>query len=101
MRVISQCGKFDCDYEHIAIGIIPENLTISTDRRKIIAYPVPQMMEDDFYLMGVYANEEKAKRSLDMLRNTYYNFLFQKTYKTDTNEFSTYFRFPTDEDLEV
>ena len=71
MRIISQDGKFDCSYEHIALGIISENLKVLDAESKIIAYPIPQTRDDDYYYMAKYSTEEKAKQAMEMLHDTY------------------------------
>ena len=95
MRVISQSGMVDVPYENFVFSCTGDNYIVCTI--DTVAPPSEIARAE----MAKYSCRQHALKAMEMLRNTYYNFLFQKTYKTDTNEFSAYFQFPSDEDLEV
>lgn len=110
MRVISQDGKFDCPYEHIALGIISENLKVSNAASKVIAYPIPQTQDDDYYYMAKYSTEEKAKRALEKLHDKYLSRMeLDGGFDTVNNCYvqpnfwvlPRIFQFPNDEDVEA
>ena len=89
MRIISQSGRIDIPYEVAVVYVEYESVIAKVC--------------DERYAMGNYSTEEKAVKSMEMLREKYL------LYKSATNEKSFYeffdnpkvFQFPQDEDVEV
>ena len=105
MRLISQNGEIDVPYEMFAIrnedNAIILNMVGETGKGSVIAR---------------YSTSEKAEKAMEMLRESYNNYVFAinlfsdemlKSYanshsKEEFNELAyPYFRFQADEDLEV
>lgn len=97
MRVISQDGTIDIPYESVIIQrfgreiyFLNKNLT-----------GVEQLVSD--MDIATYSTEEKAQKSMEMLRNNYLDFMTEAT--PDGNGFCfnqpKVFQFPKDEDVEV
>lgn len=91
MRVISQDGNFDLNYENATLEISESNsvfaYTDATQPRQIARY----------------SSREKVLKAMEMLLTTYTNF---QTYKDNRGNYFAFnypkrFRFPADEDLEV
>lgn len=57
MRIISQSGRFDIPYENAVVYVEYES--------------VISKVGDERYVMGKYSTEEKAIKSMEMLRETY------------------------------
>ena len=89
MRIISQSGRIDIPYEVAVVYVEYESIIAKVG--------------DERYAMGNYSTEEKAVKSMEMLREKYL------LYKSATNEKSFYeffdnpkvFRFPQDDEMEV
>ena len=89
MRIISQNGTIDVPYEMAIVYVEYENIIAKVG--------------DERYAMGNYSTEEKAVKSMEMLREKYL------LYKSATNEKSFYeffdnpkvFQFPQDDEMEV
>ena len=117
MRVISQDGKLDFPYENSVVFI---NLVDASEIR-IVA-----IGDDDDVVIAKYSAEEKAKKAMEMLRDTYqygkrvavpkfdesgiekeadialYNTrLINDFFKGGTYVPTKVFQFPKDEDVEV
>ena len=97
MRVISQDGTIDIPYDSVIIQrfgreiyFLNKNLT-----------GVEQLVSD--MDIATYSTEEKAQKSMEMLRNNYLDFMTEAT--PDGNGFCfnqpKVFQFPKDEDVEV
>ena len=89
MRIISQSGRIDIPYEVAVVYVEYESIIAKVG--------------DERYAIGNYSTEEKAVKSMEMLREKYL------LYKSATNEKSFYeffdnpkvFQFQQDEDVEV
>lgn len=89
MRIISQSGRFDIPYEMAVVFVEYESIIAKVG--------------DERYAMGNYSTEEKAVKSMEMLREKYL------LYKIATNDKSFYeffdnpkvFQFPQDDEIEV
>ena len=89
MRIISQSGRIDIPYEVAVVYVEYESIIVKVG--------------DERYVMGNYSTEEKAVKSMEMLREKYL------LYKSATNEKSFYeffdnpkvFQFPQDDEIEV
>ena len=89
MRIISQNGAIDIPYEVAVVYVEYESVIAKVG--------------DERYAMGNYSTEEKAVKSMEMLREKYL------LYKSATNEKSFYeffdnpkvFQFPQDDEIEV
>jgi hypothetical protein len=103
MRIVSQDGRFDFPYEAVAVCI--SNL----DKREIIVFsPHP----DSGYMntMAKYSTEEKARKAMEMLRETYLSYMkleggqsFMSNNYIQPNFWvlPKVFQFPKDEDVEA
>lgn len=90
MRVISQDGNFDVNYEKATLEIYDSN--------SIFAYTDATQPRQ----MAKYSSREKALKVMDMLLTVYTNF---QTHKDNLGNYFAFnypklFRFPADEDLE-
>lgn len=110
MRVISQDGSIDIPYEQVVITRYEENIYFLNKNLTGV-----EQLTDDIEI-ATYSTIEKAKKAMEMLRNSYTNFDWIKTtgfsdelktvcklltkedFKSVT---SPYFQFPKDEDVEV
>lgn len=89
MRIISQSGRVDIPYEMAVVYVEYESVIAKVG--------------DEIYAIGNYSTEEKAVKSMEMLREKYL------LYKSATNEKSFYeffdnpkvFQFPQDDEMEV
>ena len=89
MRIISQSGRIDIPYEVAVVYVEYESVIAKVG--------------DERYAIGNYSTEEKAVKSMEMLREKYL------LYKSATNEKSFYeffdnpkvFQFPQDDEMEV
>ena len=73
MRVISQWGTVDIDYESsIFITDIAEKEDTGEDAYVVIAYP---RRDDVNYVMASYSTAEKAKKALKEMSNRYMRYL--------------------------
>lgn len=114
MRILSQDGMVDLPYESIGIFINYHNKT------DIIAYPTGSYSPDDeYWRLAHYSTEDKARKAMEMLQKAYSPLLIIKdlgdgieadikpndwkinrTEPTGIRE-NYYFRFPTDDEIEV
>ena len=108
MRILSQNGTIDVPYENSMIYRYEESILYvmcGSDTGKITGR-----------LLASYRTSEKAEKAMEMLRESYNNYVFAinlfscemlKSYanshsKEEFNELAyPYFRFPADEDVEV
>ena len=89
MRIISQSGRIDIPYDVAVVYVEYESVIAKVG--------------DERYAMGNYSTEEKAVKSMEMLREKYL------LCKSATNEKSFYeffdnpkvFQFPQDDEIEV
>ena len=89
MRIISQSGRIDIPYEVAVVYVEYESVIAKVG--------------DERYAMGNYSTEEKAVKSMEMLREKYL------LYKSATNEKSFYeffdnpkvLQFPQDDEMEA
>lgn len=123
MRILSQDGRIDLPYEKFSLSITQDNCIVAT--RDVVA----SMEEILIGVIAKYSTEEKAKKAMEMLRNfnevrevrnipirkdivdTMFEplrKLFQiytkgdeEIWKMDLVKVGNYFRFPTDEEIEV
>lgn len=86
MRVISQDGNFDLNYENATLEIYDSN--------SIFAYTDATQPRQ----MAKYSSREKALKAIEMLHILYEDRECCNAYFYD---YPKVFRFPTDEDLEV
>lgn len=97
MRVISQDGTIDIPYESVVIQRFKS--TIYFLNKNLIG--AEQLVSD--MDIATYSTEEKAEKSMEMLRNNYLDFMTEST--PDGNGFCfnqpKVFQFPKDEDVEV
>lgn len=92
MRIISQNGTIDVPYEMSAIR---------NDDKLIILCMAGETGKGS--VIATYSTSEKAEKAMEMLRNSYLDFMSEAT--PDGNGFCfnqpKIFQFPKDEDLEV
>lgn len=103
MRIISQDDRFDLPYENIAVS------TGYSDGKVIIAYS-PHNENGDVWKMAVYSTEEKARKAMKMLRETYLSYMkleggqnFMSNFYIQPNirVIPKVFQFPKDEEVEA
>lgn len=97
MRVISQDGMMDIQYENFSLGITGGNHI--TAIRDIVASP--RVIADG--ILAKYSSKEKALKAMELLRESYLKF----AHATNDDSFYTFFdnpkifRFPADDEVEV
>ena len=94
MRIISQDGLYDIEYEALAIRFHED------DRAIIIGVPLSINIPN--IKLGEYSTEAKAQKAMEMLRNVYLD--YEKGMSTEywfAFNFPKVFQFPQDEDVEV
>lgn len=69
MRIISQDGIFDLPYEQAAVTRLDE---------KVIAYPFSDLESTDYIQLASYSTKEKAIKAMEMCRERYAHYLFNK-----------------------
>lgn len=83
-------------YENTGISIKHSN---NTD---IIAYPSGTYRTGcGFWTMAEYSTESKAKKAMEMLRNSYSEHVVERIYCEGMYHTHPYFQFPADRDVEV
>lgn len=97
MRVISQDGTIDVPYELTSIQLVSKATIVAQG-----SY-FGSSSDDNFVTVAEYSTESKAKKSMEMMRNTYLDFMAEAT--PDGNGFCfnqpKVFQFPKDKELEV
>ena len=98
MRLISQDGKIDIPYENCVVYVLA-NYYYNNEKMcsEIAGYIIKTHTGDDYWDLGEYSTEEKALCVMEMLQQQYRRHL--TTVFFDTKEGSTFFKFPTDEEL--
>lgn len=97
MRVISQDGMMDIQYENFSLGITGGNHI--TAIRDIVASP--RVIADG--ILAKYSSKEKALKAMELLREAYLKF----AHATDDKSFYTFFdnpkvfQFPADDEVKV
>lgn len=78
MRIVSQDGMIDLPYESIGVSIN------HNDNCVIIAYPAGIFTpSDEYWEMARYSTEEKARKSMELLQDSY---VANKLFKTIDKE---------------
>lgn len=93
MRVISQDGTIDVPYENFVFGIIEDNSIVAI--RDTIARP----SEIAQGVVAKYSVAEKAKKSMEMLREQYKKYIGASVNISSVNKYGC-FQFPAEEELE-
>ena len=70
MRIISQDKEFDLPYEETTIRV----LTNGT----VVAFPLAGLESDAFITMAEYSTEEKAIKAMEMCRERYTQYIFNR-----------------------
>lgn len=92
MRVISQDGRLDFPYERSIVFLSPKDATI---------VQIQAIGEDEAGTLAKYSTEEKAKKTMEMLREEYGKYVSA----TGANSYFAFvhpkvFQFPAEEELE-
>lgn len=91
MRILSQDGTFDYPYEECVV-IWEKNQ---------IRCCLCIGLKDVGTVMAYYSTEAKARKAMEMLRNTYYDSELSKVEHDGTTFLTTHFQFPQDSKIEV
>lgn len=107
MRILSQ-EKYEIDlpYKNIGISVI--------DKTNIIAYPINNSYDDDFWGLAIYSTETKTKKAIKMLREAYIGHIMFKmmtnkqrslflisVQENEKDYLYGVFRFPENDEIEV
>lgn len=93
MRIISQDGRTDIPYENFVFGITKDNSIVAI--RDTIARP----SEIAQGVVATYSAAEKAKKSMEMLREQYKKYIGASVNISSVNTYGC-FQFPAEEELE-
>lgn len=108
MRILSQDGRTDFPYERVCLEV--------SDRGKIFAQGDIWGAEDNYIEVAKYENEAKARKAMEILREAFENYdwikstgnseeLKQVARMLNHDEFkkmtTSYFQFPSDDEVEV
>ncbi len=108
MRILSQDGKFDFPYERVCLEV--------SDSGKVFAQGNIWGTEDNYIEVAKYESEAKARKAMDMLHGAFENYdwikstgnseeLKQVARMLSHDDFkkmtTSYFKFPSDDEVEV
>lgn len=97
MRIISQDGTLDVPYEQVIIQRFEKDIYLLNKNLT----GVEQLIND--MIIASYSTKEKANKAMEMLRNSYLDFIAEAI--PDGNGFCfnqpKLFQFPNDKDVEV
>ena len=93
MRVISQDGMMDIQYENFSLGITGGNYI--TAIRDIVASP--RVISDG--ILAKYSSKEKALKAMEMLKNTWIGESVE--FENGFYHKNCVFQFPTDDEVKV
>lgn len=98
MRLISQDGITDIPYENSVLNVFA-NYGYNKEKNfnEIIGYRIIAYAGDNPWTLADYSTEEKALKVMEMLQQQYMRYL--TTVLADVKAESTYFKFPTDEEV--
>ena len=97
MRVISQDGTIDVPYDYFS-------LSMASGKYKDVevAYIYcHNLSSPDGTKLAEYSTREKAKKAMEMLRETYYNNKHEETYKDCVFDYCPNFMFPQDSEVDA
>lgn len=98
MRIISQSGMVDLPYELLGVNIWDRK---DPKKDAFCVYAHSNSLNAKAVIMAEYSSQEKARKSLEMLRNVYYESELSKISNDGTSFLTTHFQFPADDEIEV
>lgn len=101
MRILSYNRVIDMPYELVALSVSYKIFKSTVDKNVFCVNAHSNSLDAKRVIMGEYSSEEKAKKALEMLNNSYRYAEEYKYTRVCEKQPEFVFIFPTDDEVEV